>query len=169
MKQLETKTVAVGDNTFYIRPFPAFKAANISGQLATMITPMIGGLLPLAKCVGNQSQNRLFDINIEDAAPAIAGAFSSLSGDRLEELLKQLLIVSQNISMDDPETGKAVRLTEEVANEVFCGDTQDMFLLATEVIKLNFNGFFEKLGSQFGSAFVAMKAAMVPSTPSTGA
>ena len=37
----------IGENTFYIKPFPAFVAANISGDLAAVITPMIGSLAPL--------------------------------------------------------------------------------------------------------------------------
>ena len=30
MKQQETTQKTIGENTFYIRPFPAFRAANIS-------------------------------------------------------------------------------------------------------------------------------------------
>ena len=37
------------------------------------------------------------------------------------------------------------------SNEVFCEDVQDMFLLAFEVIRTNYNGFFKKLGGRFGS------------------
>lgn len=150
MKQMQTRTVAIGENTFFIRPFPAFKAANILGQLTNLLTPIIGGLLPLA---GVLDDKKMLDLDLDDAAPALAGAFSSISGDKLEVLLKQLLIDHQNISFESPDTGKAIRLTEDLANEVFCGDTQDMLTLAIEVIKLNFNGFFTKLANQFGSAF----------------
>lgn len=151
MKQLETCSVNVGDNTFYLRPFPAFKAANVFGQLTTLITPIISGLLPLADSVGGNKN--VFDLNMNATAPVITGAFSSLSGDKLETLLKELLIASKNVTVDDPQTGKTVMLTEDLANELFCGDTQDMFLLAWEVMKLNYNNFFKKLGDQFGAAF----------------
>lgn len=164
MKQLETRTVSVGDNTFHVRPFPAFKAANISGQLATMVTPILGGVLPLVEGIGGKKG--VLDLSLEEAAPAITGAFSSLSGDELEALLKELLTKNKNISVDDPDTGKPTLLTEDVANELFCADTQDMFMLAVEVIKLNFNGFFKKLVGQFGSAFDALKTKMPPSIAS---
>lgn len=164
MKQLESRTVTVGDNTFYIRPFPAFKAANISGQLAGLITPIVGGLLPLADKVGDGKG--ALDLSLDEAAPVVTGAFSSLSGDRLEALLKELLTNNKNVSVDDPASGKAVLLSEDTANEIFCGDTQDMFLLAYEVIKLNFGGFFKKLGDQFGSAFAVLKNKTAPSTAS---
>ena len=91
------------------------------------------------------------DLNIEDAAPAISGAFSALSGDKLEAILKHLLIAGKNIAFETPEDEKPRVLTEDLANEVFCEDVQDMFLLAFEVIRTNYNGFFKKLGSRFGS------------------
>ena len=131
LKQLETREVTVGENIFYIRPLPAFKAALLSA-------------------VDTEKEgNGLLDIKVEDAAPAIAGAFSSLDGDKVEKILKHLLIAGSNISVEQP--GEKVRLlTEDLANEVFCTDVQDMFILAFEVIRTNYNGFFKKLGDRFG-------------------
>ena len=37
LKQMEAQKVNIGDNTFYIKPFPAFKAANITGDLASVL------------------------------------------------------------------------------------------------------------------------------------
>ena len=45
---------------------------------------------------------------------------------------------------------KAQLLTEDLANEVFCEDVQEMFMLAFEVVRSNYNGFFKKLGDLFG-------------------
>ena len=39
LKQLETREVNVGENIFYIRPLPAFKAANMTGELAALVLP----------------------------------------------------------------------------------------------------------------------------------
>ena len=179
MKQLESHTVQVGDTTFYIRPFPAFKAANILGQLTKIVTPLIGGILPAIEGIGpavkgafgadqegeaDEEGGGVLDTDLSKAGPAIAAAFSSLSGDKLESMLKQLLIVHQNIAFDDLETGRTVRLTEDNANELFCGDTQDMLMLAFEVCKVNFSGFFDKLANQFGLAIKAKKAASTENT-----
>lgn len=147
MKQLESRKVTIGENNFYIRPLPAFKAANMGGELAGMLAPIFAGLVPLAGAVGEDKG--LFDIEIEDAAPALSNAFSSLSGDKLEKLLKHLLVGGGNISIEAPGE-KAQLLTEDLANEVFCEDVQDMFILAFEVIRTNYNGFFKKLGGPFG-------------------
>lgn len=115
LKQLETREVNVGENIFYIRPLPAFKAANMTGELAALVLPLVSGLAPLLSAVDTEKEgNGLLDIKVEDAAPAIAGAFSSLDGDKVEKILKHLLIAGSNISVEQP--GEKVRLlTEDLA------------------------------------------------------
>ena len=76
MKQQDATPVLVGDTTFYIRPFPAFKSANIFGQLTKTITPVAGGLLSLVGGTGDEKS--IFDLNLEEAAPALAGASAPL-------------------------------------------------------------------------------------------
>ncbi len=150
LKQLEYREVTVGENIFYIRPLPAFKAANMTGELAALVLPLISGLAPLLSAVDSEKEgNGLLDIKVEDAAPAIAGAFSSIEGDKVEQILRHLLIAGSNISVEQPGE-KARLLTEDLANEVFCTDVQDMFILAFEVIRTNYSGFFKKLGDRFG-------------------
>lgn len=168
MKQLESREVTVGENIFYIRPLPAFKAANLSGELAALVLPLVTGLtslIPAGTTVENMG-NGLFDIDVKDAGPAISAAFSSLSGDKIEAILKHLLIAGKNISVEVP--GERVQiLTEDLANEVFCEDVQDMFILAFEVIRTNYNGFFKKLGGRFGPVVEALKQTVTPSQTST--
>lgn len=168
MKQLESREVTVGENIFYIRPLPAFKAANLSGELAALVLPLVTGLTSLipAGTTAENMGNGLFDIDVKDAGPAISAAFSSLSGDKIEAILKHLLIAGKNISVEVP--GERVQiLTEDLANEVFCEDVQDMFILAFEVIRTNYNGFFKKLGGRFGPVVEALKQAVTPSQTST--
>ena len=97
----------------------------------------------------------------------MAGAVSGLSGTVVETLLRQLLVDYGNIAYDDPETGATPKLTMDKANELFCGEVQDMFILAVEVIKVNYNGFFKKLAAQFGSAIAKFKDLMAASSAST--
>lgn len=164
MKRMEITEKRIGENTFYLKPFPAFTAANISGELAALITPMISALAPLAG--GKATAADIMSVEIEDAAPAITNAFSSLSGDKVERLMKKLLIDNQNISVDNPESGRTEVLSMDLANELFCGDVQDMFLLCFEVIKINFGGFFKKLGAQFGD-LSGLTEKVTPSSEST--
>lgn len=168
MKQLESREVTVGENIFYIRPLPAFKAANLSGELAALVLPLVTGLTSLipAGTTAENMGNGLFDIDVKDAGPAISAAFSSLSGDKIEAILKHLLIAGKNISVEVP--GERVQiLTEDLANEVFCEDVQDMFILAFEVIRTNYNGFFKNLGGRFGPVVEALKQTVTPSQTST--
>lgn len=45
---------------------------------------------------------------------------------------------------------ETVRLDSDLADELFCGDVQDLFVLCFHVIRLNFNGFFKKLSTLSG-------------------
>lgn len=150
MKQMEVVEKRIGENTFYLRPFPAFVAANISGDLAAVISPILGSLTPLLG--GSGKNGNILDIEVEDALPALSTAFNGLSGDKFERLMKKLLVDHKNISVEAEATGGQVAIMDyATANEVFCGDVQDMYILCWEVIKLNFSGFFKKLGAQFGN------------------
>lgn len=82
-------------------------------------------------------------------------------------LVNQVIINKQNITVDHPETKETMRLTEDLADEIFCGEPQDMFILAFEVIRFNFNGFFSKLGSRFGGA-VEKLMGLAETSPNTG-
>ena len=156
MKQFEPKDVTVLGMQFHIFPFPAFKAANISGELAALIAPMLGGI---ASLFGSEESSNLLDVDAEKAAPAIAGAFDSLSGDKVETLLRKLLISGKNISVD--YEGETVYLTEDIANEIFCMEAQGLYILAFEVIRCNFTGFFGKFGNPSGSAIKKVNAETV--------
>lgn len=150
MKQMETTMKKIGETSFYIVPFPAFTSARISGQLVSIIAPIFGSFAPMLKGVDANNTDSLMDMNIEEALPTISEALSQIDGDKLEHLMKQLLIDYRNVSYKDEE-GEVDTLTYDDANEIFCGEFQDMLMLCWEVIKLNFGGFFKKLTGQSGS------------------
>ena len=155
LRQLEPIVVKIGEMDFYITPFGAFKAANLTGELASVLAPLLGALAPLV--AGNKenkdgTDNGLLDIDARTAAEALSNC-TGISGDRLEKLMRKLLLGGNIIvELIDEDTGEreAQRLTADLADEVFCGEIQDMFLLCFHVIKLNFNGFFKRLGTQSG-------------------
>lgn len=157
LRQLEPTAVMVGGMEFYITPFGAFKAANLTGELASVLAPLLGALAPLV-VGGKNSQGwdgqdgGLMDIDAGAAAEALSNC-TGISGDSLEKLMRKLLL-GGNIVVElmDEETGEteAQRLTSDLADEVFCGEIQDMFLLCFHVIRLNFSGFFKRLGTRSG-------------------
>lgn len=148
MKQMEITEKKIGENSFYIKPFPAFTAANISGDLAVLITPIVSALSALV----GQGKENVMDMDVEDTLPSLATAFAGLSGDQFERLMKKLLIDHKNISVESEVTGGEVKVMSiDIANEVFCGDVQDMFVLCWEVLKINYSGFFGKISRRFGN------------------
>ena len=150
MKQTTPITKEIGDYRFYIRPFSAFTAANMTGDLANIATPMLAAIAPPAVKVLGSKDRKVLDTDLADMAPCMEGAFSGLSGDKLERISRKLLIEHKNISCEEIGTGKTVLLDQDTANEVFCGEIQDMFLLMWYVIQVNFSGFFKKLAARFG-------------------
>lgn len=156
LRQTEPKEVIVGGTKFYIKPFPAFKSANLTGELASLLTPILAALAPLVDASKEEGEEgSLMDVDVKDAAPSIAKSFEGFSGDKVEILLRKLLIQSRNIVVEIPdEEGELEQeiLNEDLVNEIFCGEVQDMFILAFEVIRLNFNGFFKKAAALFGKA-----------------
>lgn len=157
MKRMETTEKVIGENTFYIRPFSAFTAANISAELTSVLSPMVGSvgaIIGKVDASGAEDSVYLADImnlDMEKALPALAAAFGSLSGDRMEKLMLRLLVDNKNIAVEGEATdGRTVQMSKDLADEVFCGEVQDMFILCYEVIKVNYGNFFKKLVAQFG-------------------
>lgn len=162
MKRTTPESVTVNDTVFYIFPFSAFTAANLSGEVIALIGPVVGSFLPLAgKGKGNtqnidpdeQEQGKGIldtEIDMEEAGKAVANAFSNLSGDKVERLLRKLLVDNGNIAYEN-ENGKRERLTPDTADELFCGNAQGLFVLAFHVIRVNYSGFFGKLPTLFGN------------------
>lgn len=159
IKQMEVTKKNIHGTDFYIKPFPAFTAANISGELSAILVPVLASIAPMFGNVvqGGQDEGKtpeemvqdIMDQDIDQYLPQIASALSSLNGNKVESMMRKLLVDYSNISYDD-EKGQTTRLTYEDANEVFCGRIFDMYRLCYEVIKVNFGGFFDSLSIPYG-------------------
>lgn len=157
MKRLERKTVKVGENTFYIQPFAAFEAARISGDLASLVSPVLGGVAGIIKMMAGVSANEsstgedkfdFLNMDVKEVVPVVAESLAGIQGDKVESMMKRLLIAHKNISVE-MENGTTI-LTMDIANEIFCCEIMDMYMLCYEVINLNFGSFFLRLLSRFG-------------------
>ncbi len=137
MRQDEPTTIELHDNTYHIFPFPAMKAANLSGELFAILGPALRGLSSLT------SEDSEVDLT------GLTSFFATLNGDKVEGLLRKLLTANKNISVEiDGEPAKW--LNGELADKIFCGAIGDMYRLAVEVIKVNYGDFFDFLGGLFG-------------------
>lgn len=151
MKQQDPITKTIGEYNFYIRPFGAMTASKMTGDLAALVTPMLGAVAPVIGKYLNTEDGSLLDIDVGDLGPVLTNAFTSLTGDNLERMMSQLLIDHKNIHFDSTESREVKLLNRDELDEIFCMELQDMFLLAFEVLKLNYSGFFRKLASRYGN------------------
>lgn len=150
MKQFTPVVKTIGNNRFYIRPFPAFIAAKMTGDLAGVAAPLLAAIAPLVVKKTGDGKKTL-DADISEVAPAMSGAFSGFSGEKLEHLSTELLVAHGNISVSPGgDDSQNTQLTMDLANDLFCGEIDEMFMLMYEVIKVNFSGFFKKLAAQYG-------------------
>lgn len=151
LKQIEPTMEKVGGYNFYIRPFAAFKAANLTGELASVLAPLLGALAPLVADKENGAEGGLMDVDAAQAAEALSNC-TNISGDKMEKLMQKLLLGGHIVVELPDEEGEVnpQRLDMDIANEIFCGEVQDMFILCFHVIKLNFNGFFKKIAGLSG-------------------
>lgn len=157
LRQLEPVVETIGDYKFYITPFPALKAANMTGELASLMLPLFGALAPLVKNEkdeGNEKKEKeLMDIDAGEAAAAIASSVT-IDGNKMEKLIQKFLLgghITVELENDDGEP-EGYRLDTDLLNEIFCGEVQDMFILCFYVIRINFSGFFGKLAGLSGKA-----------------
>lgn len=143
----------IGEYVFYIYPFSAFKAANISGELVSLISPILVSILPsvVNKDDDGGGDESLLDMDISAAMPSIMQACSTLDGDKVEHMMRLLLTQNRNISFEHEQERRVKWLSEDDMDELFCGSIEDMFVLAVEVIKINFKGFFKRLGNLSGN------------------
>lgn len=150
LKQINPTKVTIGDITYAIYPFPAFKAAGISGDLGKFLGPLIAGIMPFV----DGDLDKLLNDDISKTLPVITQALGTLNSETVEHILMELLVDYRNISCQyNDEHGNTVQemLTKELADEIFIGDLASMVRLAVEVAKLNFKSFFTATNTQSGS------------------
>ena len=151
MKRSDNKKVSLGEYNFYIYPFGAMRAAKISGELIGFASPLLAALVSLVGGTNDgEAIGSVMDMDTTEAVKYIVPAFNGIKGDDVEKLLRLLLIKYQNIAFDTDEDKVTDWLDENALDMIFIGKLTDMYLLAWEVIKLNFGGFFEKLSNRLG-------------------
>lgn len=141
LKQMEPTVKMIGEHTFYLRPLPAMRAAKVSGQLIAALAPVFAGIAPLLG--ENSGEVSQLDVG------AIAEGLGMLDENKLDSLIRALLFSYGNVAVETE--GKAVSLTEDLVNELFCGEVQDLFLLCGYVVQENFQSFFRKWSSLSGA------------------
>ena len=139
---------------FYIRPFAAFTSSRVFTDILSIISPLAMSLLPALFDDSEEDEEKsLLDMDLEKAAPFVIKAFSSIDSDKMENTIKALLIREKNIHVGKAgdSSDDLTLLDHDTVNALFTGNLASMYLLAFEVIKVNYGNFFKKLSSQSGS------------------
>lgn len=174
LKQQEVSEYTIGEYTFYVKPFSAMKSVNISADLTKTIGPAVGGIFSLLGSVagednpGGDVESVLSRIDPQKAVTVLREALTTLDGDDLERVVRRLLIDYHNVSVSGPMTeDKAVPMDMNIFNDVFCCETQNIYLLCWDVINLNFGSFFGDMKLRFGDLTGVMGNQIMSDTASS--
>lgn len=169
MKQLQTFEKQIGETRFFIRPFKAFIAARLSAELINLVSPILSMIAPMIGEISEDGEVNIMDMDAEKVFNSASPALSKLDGDKLESVMKTLLVTYNNVSAEGPDTdGQVAVLTQDLADEIFCSDLQGMFILCFEVVRINYGSFFKKLGDQSGSLKAMLRSPMLKNTAASG-
>ena len=164
---LKRTEVKIDGTSFFVAPFPVFAAVRITAMLSKVLAPVLGGLIALLGESADEEAEDDLGNEIKSAIPSFVEAMSSTNPADFERLFRELLVNSRNIAFQDDEHTTGEILTEDYLNAMFAGDSQNLYILAYHVLKVNFRGFFEKFSSLSGSPLIQKLKAQIDS-PDTG-
>jgi hypothetical protein len=126
--------VTVGDDTYMVTTFPAFKGLTYLQKLLKIVGPAIGELFAKAAAEGGES---LSDISIEDEALsfAIRELTTNLDRDNVAQLVQDMI--------KDAVTkgGQPIKFNQE-----FSGNYAPLLKLLGTIVKENYSSFFGEGG-----------------------
>lgn len=150
LASFEVKEKKIGDNTFYVRPFPVLQALELLGDLQAVFTTGLEKFDVKDDAQKDGAPKSFLEKNVTLGA-AIAGIGENLKGPALVGFAKRLLD-PEYVSVKRAGAAEPVRLTTDVYNNIFSGRLKQLIeLLYFIVIDVNFADFFELVPSHIGS------------------
>ena len=164
LKQLQTHEKRIGEYRYFIRPFRAFVAANLSAELINLVSPVLSMIAPLIGQISDASDVNIMDMDAEKIFNSASPALAKLDADKLESVMKTLLVTYRNVSVEGPGVDGTEVLSQDLADEIFCTGLDEMFILCFEVVRINYAGFFMKLGARSGGLKDLLRSPMAKNT-----
>lgn len=128
----------IGGNLFTVTPLPAMRSFVLQSKLAPALSSIIGS-------IGSLAGGSLAETDVGALAPAVAGFFSKLGPDELEQVTRQLL---GDATMD----GKPLfSPAGDPFNVFMAGRTMDTWKLLWFAVEVNYPDFFGLLGAAASS------------------
>lgn len=137
LAKLNIKSKAIGDYTYYVRPFPPLDALRLLGDLQAVVTSSLGGAVSTDDAGAESVLDRKVDV-----ASMIAGLGGKLTGNVLVGFADRILdgdYVSVQMKGEDTPT----RLDANIVNSIFGGHVKNMLELMWFVLEVNYADFFE--------------------------
>lgn len=149
MKEFKPNTVSkkIGENTYYVNPFPPFEAFELLGDLQAVVTSSLCNNKPYDD---NDKADDVLDKKINFFA-IIGGIGKNLNGKVLVQFADRLLDENYIAVKCKGET-EAEKLDEDARNVLFTGHLKEMSEVLLFIIEVNFKDFFDYLKSLFGGA-----------------
>ena len=73
MRQFKPTIKTIGENRFYIRPFPAFTAAKMTGDLAAVAAPALAAIALVASGLGGYYPSQIVIGYVEEVRTSDSG------------------------------------------------------------------------------------------------
>lgn len=145
----DIKEKSIGNNTFYVSPFPPLISLGLLGDIQAVITTSLGNNnIANGNAVADSDEKSLLDKDINMGA-VIAGIGNNLKGPALVQFAERILL-TEMVSVKCPGETEAVKLTKGKLNEIFAGHIKDMLELMYFVLEVNYADFFEKMPNLTG-------------------
>ena len=133
---------AIGDKTFYIRRFPAFRALEVLGDLQQRFGA------PLLAAIEGRSDPASIPV-MEVLVTGLRRISADTNGRLLAALAKDLVdpdLISVSMAGGEP------RKLDQTAIDLLGLGPEDIVELCVEVVKVNYAPFLSRFASRFGEA-----------------
>lgn len=136
------RPVTIGDHEFHIRKFEPFVALKVMGDLQRkFLTPFLAALNAKDKLAGGSADGEF--------VAALDKLSASLDGEQAVALVKTL-VSFKHIGVQFPNETLPMALNEtRLAQSIT--SVEDLIQLAVEVVKHNYEGFFERAKNHIGN------------------
>lgn len=138
LAELNIQEKTIGDNRYYVRPFPALMALELLGDLQAVLTGAVGRSISDDVEVGSFLDKKI------NMGAAIAAIGQQLKGPVLVSFAQRLILEDyisvKRLGKEEPE-----RLSKLLFNNIFQRNLKELFELVFFILEVNYSDFFDGL------------------------
>lgn len=144
LANVEIKEKEIGENVYFVRPFPPQNSLELLGDLQAVVTSSLDTAVDKKDDIeSNTEEESVLDRNINIGA-IISGVGKNLKGPVLVNFANRI-INKDFISIKRPSDETPVKLEKNISDNIFAGRLKEMIQLMYFVLEVNYADFFENL------------------------